>query len=195
MAEEKIISSDDLKRLYIDEHKSLREIARIYNVTHGIIGKKLKRLGVEIRPFNDIEYYESRRKETFHPGEQKRDYVIKMELHIGRPLNKNEVVHHIDRNRSNNDINNLYLFESELLHASYHGYILKNSYIEPDDFVQKYTDICYRLDNYNFLYHEYIDLGKSANQISKENKIVSRHTIVKRLKKYGIYDLRQPTIN
>lgn len=195
MAEEKFIPSDDLKQLYINEHKSIREIARIYNVTHGIVSAKLKKLGIDIRPFNDIKYYESRRKKSFHHDEQKRDYVIKMELHIGRPLNKDEVVHHIDQDRTNNDITNLYLFKNQLVHEAYHGYILKNPYISPNEFVQEYSDLCDKLSDYNFLYNEYITLNKSANQISKENKIISRQAVIKRLKKYGIYNLRQPTVN
>ncbi len=38
-----------------------------------------------------------------------RKHVLEMELHIGRRLNKDEVVHHIDRNRLNNSIENLQL--------------------------------------------------------------------------------------
>jgi hypothetical protein len=155
----------------------------------------LKKLGIDIRPFNDSAYYESRRKECFTSNKQKRDYVIKMELHIGRPLNEDEVVHHIDKDRTNNDISNLYLFKNQLTHEAYHGYILKNVYIHPEEFVQKYSELCDKLSNYNFLYNEYIVLNKSANQISKENQIVSRQSIVKRLKQYGIYDLRTPTVN
>ena len=195
MAEEKFISPDDLKQLYINEHKSIREIARIYHVTHGIIGTKLKKLGINIRPFNDAQYYESRKRKSFPHDGQKRDYIIKMELYLGRPLDKEEVVHHIDRNRKNNDISNLYLFKNQFIHGAYHGYIRNNKYITPYEFVQQYSDVYDKISDYNFLYNEYITLNKSANQISKENHPVSRTIIVKKLKQYGIYDLRQPTIN
>ena len=195
MAEEKFIPPDDLRRLYVDEYKSTREIARIYNVTHGIINTKLKKLGINIRPFNDITYYKSRRKETFHPGEQKRDYIITMELHIGRPLTKEEVVHHIDRDRTNNDISNLYLFKNQIIHGTYHGYIRTHDYISPDEFVQKYSDVCDKFSDYNFLYHEYITLNKSISRISNDSQIISRKTISKKLKQYGIYYLRPPTVN
>lgn len=67
--------------------------------------------------------------------------------------------------------------------------------MSPDEFVQKYSDLCDKIIDYDFLYHEYITLNKSANQISKENKIISRQSIINRLKKYGIYNLRQPKIN
>ncbi len=36
-------------------------------------------------------------------------HVVKMEQHIGHKLNASEVVHHVDRNRQNNDIGNLVL--------------------------------------------------------------------------------------
>lgn len=42
-----------------------------------------------------------------------------MEKHIGRKLNKNEIVHHIDGNKSNNNINNLQIMskkEHRILH-------------------------------------------------------------------------------
>lgn len=38
-----------------------------------------------------------------------KEHIYIMEQHIGRKLNKNECVHHIDGNRSNNDISNLQL--------------------------------------------------------------------------------------
>lgn len=38
-----------------------------------------------------------------------KEHVYVMEQHIGRKLEKNECVHHIDGNRSNNDIQNLKL--------------------------------------------------------------------------------------
>ena len=45
---------------------------------------------------------------------------IKFELHLGRKLTNEEVVHHIDGNPSNNDINNLMLFPTKKAHTQYH---------------------------------------------------------------------------
>ena len=39
---------------------------------------------------------------------------------LGRTLNKEEVVHHIDFNKENNSLNNLALFESQKAHAHWH---------------------------------------------------------------------------
>jgi len=45
---------------------------------------------------------------------------LKFELHIGRKLIKEEIVHHIDGNPSNNSLNNLMLFPNQRAHAMYH---------------------------------------------------------------------------
>lgn len=46
------------------------------------------------------------------------EHRLVMEKHIGRYLNPGEVVHHIDGNPSNNDIENLELFASQSEHIS-----------------------------------------------------------------------------
>jgi len=48
------------------------------------------------------------------------------ELVLNRPLEKKEVVHHIDNNSFNNEPNNLCIL-SRCLHASYHNWILNNT--------------------------------------------------------------------
>lgn len=40
---------------------------------------------------------------------------------LGRPLRKGEVVHHIDRNRRNNDPKNLMIFASQAEHVQWHA--------------------------------------------------------------------------
>lgn len=68
-------------------------------------------------------------KNSYKYGLCKSKYILKnhrllhrqiMEQHIGRNLFQNEVVHHIDQNKKNNDINNLMLFNSENEHRKYH---------------------------------------------------------------------------
>lgn len=55
----------------------------------------------------------------------KRGYILEhryvMENFIGRKLKKGEVVHHIDRDRTNNDISNLILFPSQSEHIKHHN--------------------------------------------------------------------------
>ncbi|KKK65549.1 hypothetical protein LCGC14_2973040 [marine sediment metagenome] len=51
-----------------------------------------------------------------------------MEEHLGRRLIKGEVVHHIDEDKSNNEINNLLLFPTKGAHTKFHyeekGYLI-----------------------------------------------------------------------
>ncbi len=42
------------------------------------------------------------------------------EIKLGRPLNPCEVVHHIDRNKQNNNPNNLYIFKNQQAHWNAH---------------------------------------------------------------------------
>lgn len=52
-----------------------------------------------------------------------REHVIVMEQHIGRYLTDDEVVHHIDFNRGNNDISNLRLM-TRSMHSTLHGKLM-----------------------------------------------------------------------
>lgn len=44
------------------------------------------------------------------------------------------VIHHIDMNPNNNDVNNLHLFLSAAEHTLYHHYVRKYGFIHPKDF-------------------------------------------------------------
>jgi len=46
-----------------------------------------------------------------------------MEQKLGRKLLPTEIIHHLDHNRMNNDIDNLYLFDSHSPHLKYHKYL------------------------------------------------------------------------
>jgi hypothetical protein len=69
--------------------------------------------GVSLKPSGYLEYTRGE-----HKG--RAVHVVLMETHIGRRLEPNEVVHHIDHNRANNDLSNLQLMtRSE--HSALHG--------------------------------------------------------------------------
>ena len=53
-------------------------------------------------------------------GKTKQVHRLVMEEHLGRELTKDEVVHHIDRNKSNNDLDNLMLFPTKSAHTKFH---------------------------------------------------------------------------
>lgn len=59
-----------------------------------------------------------------HPFFHKSRYVprnrIIMELHLNRPLNKKEIIHHINSNRSDDRIENLMLFPNNKEHTKFH---------------------------------------------------------------------------
>lgn len=66
-----------------------------------------------------------------HPFAQRGGWLLKhrfvMEQKMGRFLQKEEVIHHIDGNKENNEINNLMLFENHAEHIKYHA--LDNKWI------------------------------------------------------------------
>ena len=53
-------------------------------------------------------------------GKKVDEHRLVMQKHLRRRLFPQEVVHHIDGNKENNDIHNLVLFPSKSAHAKYH---------------------------------------------------------------------------
>lgn len=66
----------------------------------------IKRTGIKKR--NGF-WYENGYKVLYNNGNSIKEHIYIMEQHIGRKLLPNEVVHHIDKNKTNNDISNLLL--------------------------------------------------------------------------------------
>ena len=64
-----------------------------------------------------------------HPLANKDHYVkeqiLVMEKYLGRFLTKEEIVHHLDFNKKNNNIENLYLFPNDSEHRKYHWQLIK----------------------------------------------------------------------
>lgn len=87
----KLSSRKGIKRTLTQEHKD--------NISKAQRGKGK---GYSKKPNGYIEY-------TMGPNKFKAVHTILMQEHIGRKLKSNECVHHIDKNRSNNDISNLRL--------------------------------------------------------------------------------------
>lgn len=209
----KSFNLDHILYLYLDEYKSCREIANIYNVNHDTIIKYLKNNGITIRSGYDKEYYKSRRNTVptkildsqgyimlYINGVLIREHRYVMEQYLNRKLSSDEYVHHINFIKTDNEVGNLFLFESDSQHMLYHAYINKNKYISPDSFLMEYRDTINKITSYEYLYDLYITHKYSANKISKmirdnDNLDYSRDAVIYQLKKHGIYDMRQPTIN
>ena len=72
--------------------------------------------------------------EPKHPLATKSGYVLEhyliAEKMIGRNILKPEVIHHINKNKFDNNPNNLYLFPSQSEHIKYH-FNLKNKSVKP----------------------------------------------------------------
>lgn len=68
-----------------------------------------------------------------HPNATKNGYVLMhrvvMENHLGRLLSANEVVHHKDHNKKNNDIENLEVLDA-LEHSKLHAAEKKKNYVK-----------------------------------------------------------------
>jgi len=57
------------------------------------------------------------------------EHILVVEKFIGRYLHPNEVVHHIDRNKMNNNIDNLMVFQSNAEHLKFHTKMRQYRYI------------------------------------------------------------------
>lgn len=134
----------ELTRLYIDEEKSAYDIARIYDVTHTIIFRRLKEYGIPMRSHAEANrvshggeksrnwnggkrthsdgYIQIRMKD--HPNADGCGYVYEhryvMEQHLGRYLRSDEHVHHINENKKDNRIENLQILTNSE-HAKLHA--------------------------------------------------------------------------
>jgi hypothetical protein len=69
--------------------------------------------GVSLKPSGYVVY-------TRGPNKDRHVHVVLMENHLNRPLFKNEVVHHIDKNKQNNTLENLMLMTTSE-HARHHA--------------------------------------------------------------------------
>lgn len=54
------------------------------------------------------------------------EHRLIMEQHLGRHLEPEEIVHHIDWDVSNNHIDNLHLFKNNSEHRKYHAFLRKS---------------------------------------------------------------------
>lgn len=198
----KSLPTQEIVNLYVNQNKSLRDIAKTYNVNHNVIANLLKHNNIKIRPFNYATYYDNRKKikdgamsidnhgYIMQYGDRQHRNVVRDKLH--RPLTSQEVIHHIDHDKTNNNIDNLYIFPDNNCHILYHGQSWTQN---PDEFTKYYQQhLLNTLYDADWLYAQYITLQKSVSQISKELK-VSRGVVTKSLRNFNIYNLRARSIN
>lgn len=141
------MSDDEFKAFLIKEYesgKSMAEIGVSIGITPSGVRKYFVKYGINRRGNADFFRFDPTKApnwkggrrianngyiEVFcpdHPNANVRrcvyEHQIVMEQHIGRYIRKGEVVHHIDGNKTNNDISNLLLL-SNADHAKLHGII------------------------------------------------------------------------
>lgn len=129
-------SDEQLKKMYLGDKLSSGEIAKKYKMARGNICKHLRRLGItrpesgeesRNRNFNKKQF-RSGYPVTFKPNHPRRnnlgyvfDHILQWEKHTGYLPKKGEPVHHIDLDRKNPDIKNLFLFKGHKEHQKAHS--------------------------------------------------------------------------
>lgn len=135
MPERKAPSDEVLIDLYLQRRLSSGMIAKKYGMARVTICRHLRRLGIT-RPESGInsrnrnfhkQQFRSGYPVRFVPGHPRSnhlgyafEHVLNMEKRIARTPNKNEPVHHIDLDRANPHISNLYLCRSHKEHQEVH---------------------------------------------------------------------------
>ena len=137
---------------------------------------------------SDIKYHKNNNRYTMirvedHPFRDKSNFVPKYRLVAERYLlNENNsieingklylksecVVHHIDFNKKNDDVSNLYVFPNSSQHIIFHN-AYKTGKIKNLDEFETYYKFVYidRLYNFQWLYTAYVYYDLSINQISQ----------------------------
>lgn len=119
-------TGEDLKRLYIDERKTGKEIGAIYGMNQMTVNDWLHKLGLPLRKAGD---YNGKTKGENHynwkganlrfiyrgyvyirnpnGGKAVLEHRYLMEQHLGRKLTKQETIHHLNAKKDDNRISNL----------------------------------------------------------------------------------------
>lgn len=96
------------------------------------------------------------------------EHIYIMSEYIGRPLKENEVVHHLDENKSNNKLENLVLLTAEE-HNKLHGMLYKSTNDKTSEYIDIEDALCIfdikitNIENKNKLINYYRSLNKFIN--------------------------------
>ena len=107
------ISNDELVRLYVDKEWPCHKIAKVAGVSDGTMLKRLRSLGVKDGWIYPYGYHRI----SPNPGEAVYEHRHKLGIPKGDP----RIVHHIDGNKSNNNVANLKVFANHADHTRHHG--------------------------------------------------------------------------
>lgn len=123
------IPKKDLERVY-NETKSADKTAQVFGVSRRAILDKLRQCHIPVnkpggnkRPKSSHQKAKRYREGVVVNGKRIALHRYLMEKELGRELKVEETVHHIDMDKSNNTIENLYLFKDESEHMKAHSQI------------------------------------------------------------------------
>lgn len=122
--EKKYKNKQFLEYLYIKSNMNQQEICSFLHIGSQTLHKWLKEFDIKkhFKPFTGIN------KAGYPIINGKKEYVIIIEKNIGRNLKKGEVIHHIDGNKKNSDIENLFLAKNNSEHTKAHRTLRECSY-------------------------------------------------------------------
>ncbi len=153
---------------------------------------------------NNHEYILIMKKD--HPNTDGYGYVpehrLVIEELIGRYLEKEEIVHHIDENKSNNHPNNLWLFDNKSSHMQFHNMMRVNS--KKSNYVYLAGNISQNIDTYLWrenierllkkerLYRKVVVVNPCANEFNQGMKSATKTGLefIKEAKKRSQHLLR-----
>ena len=90
-----------------------------------------------------------------HPNGYVYEHILVAEKILGRPLKKEEVVHHKDGKRNNNDPSNLLVFKTKADHTSFH---------KGKDYLLDSEGIAYIPNKYNYCLDCGVLISKNATR-------------------------------
>lgn len=133
MSKRKHPEKEKLKELYLVQKLSGTEIAKRYNMSKVCLCRALHKFGIPIRDCTGENHpsWKGGRVEKMgyiaiwmpnHPRANNvgyvKEHILIMEEELNRPLKKEEHIHHIDFNRKNNDVNNLWIASNSEHHIA-----------------------------------------------------------------------------
>jgi hypothetical protein len=105
--------------------------------------------------------------DLYYPNVYLHQYVVCKELNVDIGQVKKYIVHHVDQNKGNNDISNLWLFYDIASHIAYHQAI-KHGVVDIKEFTEDYIESILDVDNQEEI-KQYIEvlekLQKSKNTL------------------------------
>lgn len=155
-----MVELETIKKL-IQDGKSIREISRATGIDRQTLKYRLNKIGIKskykqgsrpknfksehFKGYTTTSYGYKTVKDRDHPNSDRQGYILEhrivMEKFLGRFLTKEEVIHHRNEIKSDNRIENLFLFPNDELHRCFHmlnKYSLKK--LSPEEFMKLVTD-------------------------------------------------------